>query len=83
MEFQKVPELRQFTVKIFVHSIESFLQILFSQFTNRIVCRVMVHIGQKDSLGERRFDVFTGTTISVTACTNLDIRKTVSDQNKP
>jgi len=39
-----MPKLRQFTVQIFVYSIEAFLEFFFSEFADRIMGRVVVNV---------------------------------------
>ena len=36
------------------------------------MCRVLVDVGEEDGLGKGRFDVFTGTTVSVSAGSDLE-----------
>lgn len=36
------------------------------------MCRVLIDVWKEDSLGEWRFDVFTGTTVSVSAGSDLE-----------
>lgn len=64
-------ELRQFTIKVFVHRIKALLELLFRELAHGVVGRIMVHIRQEYRLRERRLDVFTRATVSVPACTDL------------
>jgi hypothetical protein len=57
MELKKMSEFGQFTVKVFIHSVETFLKLFFGEFAHRIMCGIMVNIGQENSLRERRFYV--------------------------
>ena len=45
MELKKMSKLGQFTVKVFIYSIEALLKLFFCEFANRIVGRIVVHIG--------------------------------------
>jgi hypothetical protein len=36
------------------------------------MCRVLIDVRKEDGLGEGRFDVFTGTTVSVSAGSDLE-----------
>jgi len=44
MQFQKVPELAKFAVKIFINRVKPFLKFSFSQLANRIMSRVMIDV---------------------------------------
>ena len=44
MQLQEVSKFCEFTVKILVHRIETLLQLLFGQFTDGIVCGIVVDI---------------------------------------
>ena len=57
MELKKMPEFGQFTVKVLIYSVEAFLKLFFCEFAHRIMCRIMVNIGKKNSLRERWFYV--------------------------
>jgi hypothetical protein len=39
-----MPKLRQFTVQIFVYSIETFLEFFFSEFADRVMSRIVVDV---------------------------------------
>jgi hypothetical protein len=71
MEFQQMSKFGQFTIEVFIHSIESFLQLFLREFAYRIMCWVVVNIGKKDCLREGRFDMFPGTAVTMSACTYL------------
>ena len=64
-------ELRQFTIKVFIHRIKALLKLLLRELAHGVVGRVVVHIRQEYRLRERRLDVFTRATVSVPACANL------------
>lgn len=57
MELEKMSKFGQFAVEVFIHSVEAFLELFFGEFAHRIMCRIMVNIGQENSLRERRFYV--------------------------
>ena len=44
MELKKMSKLGQFTIKVFIYSIEAFLKFFFCEFAHRIVRRIVVHI---------------------------------------
>lgn len=73
MQFQEVSKLGQFTVQVFVHGIKTFLELLLGKLADRVVCRVMVHVWKKNRLRKRRSNMFPGTTISVSTCTDLEV----------
>ena len=51
-------KLRQLAVQVFEDRIKALLKLLRGQAADRIVGRVMVHVGKQNGLRERGFDVF-------------------------
>jgi hypothetical protein len=58
-------------IQVFKDGVEAVLKFLLTQLTVGIICRVMVDIWEKNGLTKRRFDVFTGATVAVAACSDL------------
>ncbi len=71
MEFEKVSKLRKLAVEILINSVEPVLKLFFGEFADWVVCGIMINVWQKDGLGERRFDMLSGATISVPTSTDL------------
>jgi hypothetical protein len=46
MEFKKVPKLRQFAVQVLVDRVKTLLKFLRGQTADRIVGRVVIHVGK-------------------------------------
>ena len=64
-------------VEILIEPIEIRLQLLLRPILPlRRVSRVLVHVREEDGLGKGRFDVFTGTTVSVSAGSDLAFMQT-------
>lgn len=64
-------------VEILIEPIEIRLQLILRPILSlRRVSRILVDVREKDGLGKGRFDVFTGTTVSVSAGSNLRFTKT-------
>jgi len=68
-----VSKLGQFTIQILIYSIKSFLELLLSELAHRVVRGVMVHIGEKNGLGEGWPNVFPGAAVSVSTGSNLAV----------
>ena len=64
-------KLRKFTIEIFVYRIETLLEVFRGELANRIVCRIMIYVRQKNGLGERRTNVLSRTPVTVPISTNL------------
>lgn len=64
-------KLRELAVQILVHGVKPFLQLFLRQFTDGIVCRVVIHVRKENCLRKGRLDVFARTTVAVSTCTNL------------
>ena len=66
----QIPVLRQTAVKIFKEPIKVCLQVLLGNL-DALMRGVAVDVGQKDRLRKRRFDVLSGASVSVSACSDL------------
>jgi len=58
MKLKEMTKFSQFTVEIFIYSIKPFLEFFLGELANRVMSRVMIHIGKKDSLRKGRSYVF-------------------------
>jgi hypothetical protein len=58
MKLKEMTKFSQFTVEIFIYSIKPFLEFFLGELANRVMGRVMIHIGKKDSLRKGRSYVF-------------------------
>ena len=72
VKFQKMAELGQLAVKVFVDGIKSFLELQRCLLAYGIMRWVVIDIREQDRLREGRFDVFSGATISVATGTYLE-----------
>jgi hypothetical protein len=45
MQFEKVSELRKFTVQIFVNGVKPILELLLGELADRVVRGVVINIG--------------------------------------
>ena len=44
MQFEKVTKLGKFTVQIFVNGIKTFLELLFGELADGVVCGIVINI---------------------------------------
>lgn len=51
-------KLRELAVEVLINRVEPLLKLSLSELANGVMGRVVVHIGQENGLGERRFDMF-------------------------
>ena len=71
MQFKKVPELCQLAIQVFEDCIKLFLQRLLCHLAYRIMCWVVVYVGQQNRLRERWSDVLSRAAVPMSAGTYL------------
>lgn len=76
--FLEVSVFRQFNEEIFIKPIKIRLELFCRHIlTFGCVARVIVDVGKEDGLWELRLDVFSWTSVAVSAGTNLQVERTV------
>jgi hypothetical protein len=71
MELKKVTKLCKLAIQIFVHGVETLLQLALSLLADGVVGGVVVNVGKKYSLGKRWSDVFTRAAVAMAASADL------------
>lgn len=74
-------ELCKFTIQVLVHSVKTFLKFFGGKLANRVVCRVMVDVRQKNGLRERGTNMFSRAPITVPTRPDL-FNDIISDDGK-
>jgi hypothetical protein len=73
-----VPRIEQsLPIQILKDSIETFLELFVTQLANGIMGGIVINVGKQYCLRERWFDMFSRTTVAVTASSNFVIERTI------
>jgi hypothetical protein len=71
MHLLQVAVLRESAVKVLEKSVKVCLQLCFGNIL-AVVCGIAVDVGEEDRLREGRLDVFSGTSVAVSTCADLE-----------